>query len=135
MNTKYCPKCSTEKSTDDFYKRPERPGGFYGYCKICFNKENDKRRIALKDKAIIYKGSSCVRCGLKFPEAPQFLFDFHHIDPSTKNKEWTSIRKHGWKRIKEEIDKCVLVCSNCHRYIEYGSDERFAVNNGGTGGT
>lgn len=125
MNIKYCPKCDRNKPLSDFYGRPTRPSGVYGYCKICFNIENDKRRIALKNKAIIYKGSKCIRCNLTFPETPQFIFDFHHRDPSTKNINWTGIRKHGWKKIKEEIDKCDLVCANCHRYIEYSDDPRF----------
>lgn len=127
METKYCPKCETEKSLSEFYGRPNRPSGVYGYCKICFNVENDKRRIALKNKAIIYKGSKCMRCGISYPETPSFIFDFHHRDPSTKEKNWTSIRKHGWEKIQKEIDKCDLLCSNCHRYAHYGEDERFFV--------
>lgn len=80
----------------------------------------------LKNKAIIYKGSKCIRCGLSFPETPQFIFDFHHRNPSTKG-DWTSIRKWGWTRIQVEIDKCDLLCANCHRYVEYGDDPRFKI--------
>ncbi len=119
METLYCPKCQKDKPKDNFYKRPERPTGYYGYCKLCFNIENDKRRLALKEKAIIYKGSKCVRCGLAFPETPQFIFDFHHRNKEEKG-DWSSIRKKKWALLKLEIDKCDLLCANCHRYVEYG---------------
>ncbi len=47
--------------------------------------------------------------------------DFHHVDPSTKefgvsNKGMT----RSWEKIKAELDKCILVCANCHREIELG---------------
>lgn len=120
MSTKLCPKCNTVKSHSEFYTHATRADGLYGYCKSCFNTENDKRRIMLKCRAIVYKGSKCVRCELSYPETPHYIFDFHHRDPSTKNG-WTGIRKHGWKKIQAEIEKCDLVCANCHRHIEYGA--------------
>lgn len=120
---KFCPKCQEEKLETEFYKCKSRKDGLYGYCKSCFNASNDKRRDLLKEKAILYKGGECIRCHLKYPETPAFIFDFHHRDPTTK-EQWESIRKWGWERIRIEIDKCDLVCSNCHRFIEYGAANR-----------
>lgn len=125
MKTKLCPKCNQTKNVSEFYSCKTRADGTYGYCKVCFNAQNNKRRIALKEKAIIYKGGKCmgVNCKNSFPEMPICIFDFHHRDPSTKG-DWTSIRKHGWEKIKLEIDKCDLLCANCHRIVEYGASIR-----------
>ena len=120
MPTKLCPKCQTTKSTQEFYSDPKRKDGLYGYCKQCFDSINEARRDALKSKAIIYKGSKCQRCKIPYPETPSCVFDFHHRDPSTKI-DWTGIRRWGWQRIQQEIDKCDLLCANCHRIVEYGA--------------
>lgn len=77
-----------------------------------------KRRLALKIQAVEYKGGKCCICGYnRYVGA----LDFHHKDSSDKSfgiseKGWTI----SWERIKDELDKCILVCSNCHREIEAG---------------
>ncbi len=67
--------------------------------------------------AIKYKGGKCFICGYnKCTDA----FDFHHIGIG---KEF-GISKDGltrsWTRVKREIEKCVLLCANCHREIPNG---------------
>ena len=51
----------------------------------------------------------------------QWALDFHHLDPSQKE---FGISMDGitrsWERVQKELDKCVLVCSNCHREIHAG---------------
>ncbi len=65
--------------------------------------------------AIEYKGGKCEACGYdRCIEAPEF----HHINSSDKDfgisyKGYT----RGWKKVKEEVDKCKLLCANCHREI------------------
>ncbi len=77
-----------------------------------------KRRRAIKALAIEYKGGKCQICGYK---KYQGALDLHHID--REQKEF-SISKKGhsrsWERVKKEIDKCILVCANCHREVEAG---------------
>ena len=51
---------------------------------------------------------------------------FHHIDPSQKDADWNILRKRAWERIKIELDKCVLVCSNCHYKVH--DDLRAGIN-------
>lgn len=62
-----------------------------------------------------YKGSKCERCG--YNRCMEAL-EFHHIDPTKKDFNVSS-RGHtrSWKRVKEELDKCVLLCANCHREL------------------
>lgn len=74
-----------------------------------------KRRQTLKKMAIEYKGGSCQRCGYdKYIGA----LEFHHMDPN--EKDFLISRKGhctSWEKIKKELDKCILVCANCHREI------------------
>ncbi len=76
-----------------------------------------KRRRKIKLMAIDYKGGKCVVCGYKkYPGA----LDLHHVN----GKKGFGIGEKGytrsWEAIKKELDKCILVCSNCHREIEAG---------------
>lgn len=77
-------------------------------------KISEKRR-ELKLKAIAYKGGSCSVCG--YNKCPGALI-FHHINPDEKD---FGISHNGsvWKfdLIKDELDKCILVCANCHAEI------------------
>ncbi|HSI20566.1 MAG TPA: hypothetical protein VLA04_02560 [Verrucomicrobiae bacterium] len=57
---------------------------------------------------------SCEVCGENHPRC----LDFHHRDPAQKKALIGGIaRKKSWKkeRIIEEINKCSVLCSNCHR--------------------
>ena len=71
-----------------------------------------KRWINLKLKAIQYKGGKCLDCGFSGHYA---VFEFHHRDPSVKEYAWNKLRKRPLKTILEELDKCDVLCANCHR--------------------
>jgi predicted HNH restriction endonuclease len=74
-----------------------------------------KRRKKIRQLAIEYKGGKCQKCGYdKCLEA----MEFHHLDSSVKDfgishKGYT----RGWQRVKQELDKCMMLCANCHREI------------------
>ena len=70
-----------------------------------------KRWNDIKLKAIEYKGGVCVQCNQSFPYP---AMQFHHIDPSSKDVSWTKLRLRSWDKITFELDKCVLLCANCH---------------------
>lgn len=85
------------------------------YCsKRCGVKDHVKRwRKRTKLKAIEYKGGKCCRCG--YSKCPQAL-EFHHLDPTKKDFGIGSTGScKAWEKIKVELDKCILICSNCHR--------------------
>jgi hypothetical protein len=76
-------------------------------------------RRGLKARAIEYKGGRCALCGYDRCNA---ALEFHHVDRRTK--AFGLSRKgiiRSWGSIKKEIDKCLLVCSNCHREVEAGA--------------
>jgi len=71
-----------------------------------------------KQEAMEYLGGKCKCCSLK---GPHRIMHFHHIDPSTKEGEWDEMRKWSWKRRKAELDKCHLLCANCHGAVHDGA--------------
>lgn len=77
-----------------------------------------KRRRKVKALAVAYKGGRCQVCGYaKY----QGALDLHHLDPKLKEFGIADTGyNHSWDKIREEVDKCVLVCANCHREIEGG---------------
>lgn len=89
--------------------------GKYYRCSKCASEATAKRRKKLKLKAVEYKGSCCSICN--YDKCIDAL-EFHHLDPSKKD---FGISKHGytrsWEKVKNELDKCILVCSNCHKEI------------------
>ena len=77
-----------------------------------------KRRRELKRRAVAYMGGKCFCCGY---DKHVGVLDFHHVDPATK--EFAISQKglsRSWEKIQQELDKCVMVCANCHREIELG---------------
>lgn len=63
-----------------------------------------------KAKLVDYKGGCCQNCGYKKSIG---ALEFHHIDPN--EKDFTiSAKSYAYERLKKEVDKCILVCSNCH---------------------
>ena len=59
----------------------------------------------------------CSRC----PENHPAALDFHHLDPSKKDFQIGSLTRKGYSmsRLMAEVAKCEVLCSNCHRKLEY----------------
>jgi len=91
---------------------------FYSTYKESISKGTKKRRERNKEYVESLM-TPCVDCGYFHKAA----MDFHHIDPSTKIKGGVSAmsrRGYSLELIKEEVDKCVCLCSNCHRIRHAG---------------
>ena len=72
-------------------------------------------RKIIKQWALDYKGHQCHGCGYNKCDT---ALEFHHIDPSKKDFIISDTNlKLDWEIIKKELDKCELVCANCHREI------------------
>ena len=84
-------------------------------CKKCAVDAVMRRRRVLKEKSIEYKGGQCQVCG--YSKCKRAL-EFHHLDP--KEKDFGIAHKgytRSWDKVKQELDKCILVCANCHAEI------------------
>ncbi len=137
MDNKICRKCGVCKDLNDFHKQKESKDGRHCYCKICAvdnakrhyqdNKETVLPRMKVYNNKLekqiktivnkIKKNLGCCFCD----EFEPCCLDFHHLNP--KEKEFTVSRLLSMKNVKtiiQEINKCVCVCSNCHRKIHAG---------------
>jgi len=90
-----------------------------------------KRRRKVRELAVAYKGGKCEGCG--YARCMDAL-EFHHTDPMQKD---FSISAKGytrsWERVQSELDKCVMLCANCHRELHAEQAARTrngAVNSG-----
>ena len=69
----------------------------------------------LKKRAVKYKGGKCIVCGyIRCIAALQF----HHIDDFLKEIDISSCST--WKQAEHELNKCVLLCANCHVEVHQG---------------
>lgn len=87
-------------------------------CKTCTTRI---RRYRLKVKSVEYKGGCCENCGYNKDLS---ALEFHHLDPNEKDfgigaKGYTM----SWDEVTKELDKCILVCSNCHHEIHSKYDD------------
>lgn len=131
MPVKECYKCKETKEFSLFkinYGRQVE--GIIKYANICLdcntlaftkwrteNKEvyNERfraRRLDRKKRAVEYKGGKCEYCNGIFPVE---CFDFHHVDKESKHKDPGLMMSHSDESLFKELDKCILLCANCHR--------------------
>lgn len=84
-------------------------------CVKCRSEAVQKRRDTTKQLMVEYKGGKCEICGYNKCNA---ALEFHHLDTSEKD---FGIAYKGYTRsletCKKEVDKCILVCANCHREL------------------
>lgn len=85
-------------------------GKMKSMCKKCHVKDIGRRMIEAREKAIDYKGGKCEHCGY---DKYRGALEFHHTDPNQKDPQ--GLRKMNLEKLFKEVDKCVLLCANCHR--------------------
>ena len=73
-------------------------------------------RTRRKQKIVELMGGKCICCG--YNKCIQAL-ELHHLNPKEKEISLSNY-SIGWDKIVKELEKCILVCSNCHREIHYG---------------
>ena len=71
-------------------------------------------RVRLKERAVYVMGGKCSICGY---DKCQSALEFHHLNPEEKEFTFSSNTNRAWSIVREELKKCTLVCSNCHREI------------------
>lgn len=83
-------------------------------CKVNAAKRRKQVRKERLAKLYAMHDNKCSRCGLE--DTTLGFFDFHHIDPSVKDSNIGSlISGSSMEKILKELDKCIMVCPNCHR--------------------
>lgn len=137
---KYCTSCHQTKELSNFYLRHKgkRAGEYYSHCKTCQRicgkayyhnnhevqlgravERNRKTRKAQRDFVSLLKDRPCVDCGKKYPSC---VMDFDHRDKNLKMGNIGSLVSQAYfnkEKLLVEINKCDLVCANCHRIRTY----------------
>jgi len=111
---RFCTECEKVKPITEFSSN-----GKYlcANCKKCASPKTIERQRKRKKECLKYKGERCIICGYNKHDGSLV---FHHIDPTQKDfgiSRWTTA---SLERTKSELDKCVLVCANCHGEIHGG---------------
>lgn len=132
---KICLKCYVSKEDAEFARNYNIKDSikYTNTCKACVYMKNVKwveenrevynaraqaRRWARKERAVEYLGGKCVHCRSTFHAA---AFDFHHVDKSTKHKDPGLMMTHSDETLFKELDKCILLCANCHRVEHFNN--------------
>jgi 5-methylcytosine-specific restriction endonuclease McrA len=75
-----------------------------------------KKKAFRAEWAEFKESLSCTKCGFKHPA----VLDFHHEDPTLKEGNIHRFVSNGqFKKVREEIKKCIVLCANCHRIHHY----------------
>lgn len=124
---KRCSKCGIPKEFSDFNKRTSAKDGRQSQCRAC-NSDNlkdhyDKNKQYYIDKAVktrndirseiqVIKSVPCADCGVQYPH---YVMQFDHLPEFEKLFNiCTAYLNHGRQEILAEIEKCEVVCANCH---------------------
>ena len=108
--SKYLCRTCGETGEENFYKSAKYQ------CKSCWNKRTaDSGRQKVKQLKEEY-GGKCTRCGY---DRCMDALEFHHRDPSVKEFHLGEARGRNIEKLRQELDKCELVCRNCHTEIHY----------------
>lgn len=109
---KKCPKCQHILDISFFYQRRGKIGGSV-YCKSCTSSQTIERQQKFKLECVTYKGGKCQSCS--YSKSLSAL-EFHHINQNEKDFDISKARLKKFNDlIKQELDKCILLCANCHR--------------------
>lgn len=85
-----------------------KKGGTRDKCNSCHTNE---RRFKLKEKILDFFGGKCVKCGYNKSKRALHV---HHLDPKIKDFNISGSHSRSWNVIKVELEKCVMLCANCH---------------------
>jgi len=117
METKKCNTCEeykflTQFNTNGWFNSgTSKKRKYHAHCKPCMAKQVHETHIARIEQAVGGK-LICHHCGW---EGPHCGYDFHHLDPSKKEVGIGALYACSFERIKNEIEKCVVLCCLCHR--------------------
>lgn len=106
-------------------------GRQYKYCRDkghnkewCNSCRSNSRRFKRKQKLVALAGGKCKRCG--YNRSVKVL-EFHHRNPAEKKFAISGSHTRAWAEILKEMQKCDLLCANCHREVEEESSVRIPL--------
>jgi hypothetical protein len=131
LGIKKCPCCLEILSIKEFNNRTRNGKKIINgatYCKYCQSAESSMRKYNFTQQCVDYKGGECEICG--YNESIGAL-EFHHKDRSKKDFEIGKLTSKTFSDIvKKELDKCMLLCKNCHGEIHFNENSRLIYSEG-----
>lgn len=127
IRRKTCSSCGVEKPLTEFNFKYRATATRHSYCQECGKKitrshyRRNKQayldrnaRTYLRHRELIRRAKSrpCADCGVQYP---YYVMDFDHRDGATKSFGLNSVARMTVTQILREIEKCDVVCANCHR--------------------
>lgn len=127
---KVCGRCKEEKSESEFNKNARKPDGLQYQCRSCtkthyknvtYKTDTERERLRRNKSAHLarcraryqaLKTGPCADCGIVYPH---YVMDFDHLDGAEKLHNVSNLMASSLEKLIEEIQKCDLVCANCHR--------------------
>lgn len=131
METKICSQCKEPRPISEFGRHPT--SGTQPYCLKCqrarskewYSNNKERQGANVRRNRLLFVNAfkswkrtlSCSCC----PESTPICIDFHHKDSETKEHNINDIKATvSWTGMVRELNKCIAVCSNCHRKIHDG---------------
>lgn len=124
-NLKTCSACNQELSVEHFYSNGYQPNGKKKYkskCKDCQSLQDGHRKEAIILN--VFGAYFCKLCG--YDKCKKAL-EFHHLDASKKEYRIANLNTYKEDTIIKEINKCIIVCANCHREIHDGMHPEYLL--------
>jgi len=124
---KTCSGCHVTKPIEEFNFKYRDRGVRHSYCRECGKtltrshyKRNKRSYLDRNARALARhrefmrraKSRPCADCGIQYP---YYVMDFDHRDGATKSFMLSDITRATSKSLLQEIEKCDVVCANCHR--------------------
>lgn len=127
-----CNKCKIQKDWSEFGWRNKQQQVRHYTCKNCVKEtslahySNNKQKyinralnvtkVATDYVKELRQRSKCSIC----PESAPECLDFHHLESQEKDNAVSMMLHLGIERVQREINKCIILCANCHRKIHSG---------------
>lgn len=136
IETKNCLKCNIIKPINEFNLNKSKKDGYQIYCRDCTRKTNNyyynsnedyRKKIIVgnrnrKRKVVEWfrEFKTTLKCDQCDENHPSTL-DFHHLDPAKKDINISEAAGEGYsiEKMKREINKCIILCANCHRKLHW----------------
>ena len=112
MIIKICNTCNKKLPIDNFYLRKNRKI----YRTDCNKCHVEKIRLIQKQKLKYIQEYKVECCTCGYSKCKEAL-DLHHKDPNKKEYQPNKLINYSYKKIKKELEKCIVLCANCHREL------------------
>jgi hypothetical protein len=113
-NSGYCRDCLTKGIRNPMYGKTGWNKNNNTYNRYEYAR-NRKREI------VSMFGNRCAIC--RTENLPISNYEFHHLNPKEKQYQISKILLWNWDIIKNELQKCIMICANCHKTLTFGDEQ------------